>query len=353
MYRIKTVNDVRSTDSPLTYSGINKAAELVKRNINSLPGAADMIDKFRTSGAYEYVANLTKEELEKIEKGEIKLGDSSKEPGAKFPAIYEPGSKGNKKYVTLSKKQLPSDFLSSVNSFVMQRELNRISQELIVINTKLDFIERGQRNDRIALVLAARQQFIEALCIENDPFLQKSLFSQAITTANSARFQLHTSLNSDIESLLDLSKSSSNKKKVNTLSLNIRESLTYINVSAMISAKSYAAMEQQKAYKETLKSYKALLEETFYESKFKDATYAQALYDNWDVTRYGNSIDWRTLPENIINKISSAVNDSDLIQIDLNELYGLSEDGGKVVLEVKNGDSEDDGQVVIRIEQEM
>lgn len=353
LYKIKTIPDSKNPQSPLIYSGVDKAASFVMERLNSIPAIADAIDKFKASGAVAYVANLTKEQLQQLENGEIKLGDSKQYADAYSPNIYKPGERGTIGQLSLSKQQLPSDFMSSMVSFNMQKQLQHISQELIEINSKLDFIEQGQRNDRIALVYAARQQFIEASQIEDIEF-QKYIYSQAITTANQARYQLHTSLNSDIESLLTLSKSAHNKNKVNDLSLKIRESLTYINISAIITAKAYAALGQQNAYLETLKSYKALLDETFYESTFKGSTYAQALYDNWDVEKYGNSIDWRTLPENISKEISSVVNDKDLIRINLNDIYGLPNDNGKLILEMDtNSHLNDNGNVVIKFEQEM
>lgn len=350
LYRIKKISDVNSSNSPLQYTAINKLSATVKEYLYRIPAVKDSIDKFKTSGAVEYVANLTKEQIEQLEKGEIKLGESKVDPGTFNPNIFVPGERGTKGQVTLSRQQLPSDFMSSVVSYTMQRQLQQISQELIEINSKLDFIEQGQRNDRNALVFAARQQFIEASMVEDDPYFQKLLFSQAITTANQARYQLHTSLNSDIECLLTLGQSSHNKKKVNELSLRIRESLTYINVSAIISAKSYAILGQHNSYLETLKSYKAMLDESFYESKYHGETYAQALYDNWDVCKYGNSIDWRALPESISAEIENIVNSSNLIQIDLNELYGINSEK-RLVIELQNsGADEMEGKVVLKYE---
>lgn len=354
LYKIKTLTDINNPQAPLLFSKIDKAASIVKSQLNSIPAFADAIDKFKSSGAISYIANLTKEQLEQLEKGEIKLGDSAKNPGSYTPNIYVPGEKGIKGQLTLSKQQMPSDFLSSMVSFNMQKQLQQISQQLIEINAKLDFIEQGQRNDRIALVFAARQQFIEASQIDDDPNLQKYIFSQAITTANQARYQLQTSLNSDIDALLSLGKFAHNKKKVNELSLRVRESLTYINVATIITAKSYAALGQQKAYLETLKSYKALLDETFYESKYNGSTYAQALYDNWDVEKFGDSIDWRTLPKSISKEISTVVNNSDLIQINLNELYGIPDNQGRVLLEINPSSyNAESGEVVLKVEQEM
>ena len=339
--------------SPLLYSGVDKAVSFVKKHLDSVPAIADAVEKFKTSGAISYVANLTKEQLQKLENGEIKLGNSKQYADAYTPNIYIPGEKGIKGQLLISRQELPSDFISSMVSLNMQKQLQQISQELIEINSKLDYIEQGQRNDRIALVFAARQQFIEASQIEDSEF-QKYIYSQAITTANQARYQLHTSLNSDIEALLSLSKSAHNKNKVNDLSIKIRESLTYINISAIITAKSYAALGQQKAYLETLKSYKALLDETFYESTFNGSTYAQALYDNWDVKKYGNSIDWRELPRNISDNITSVINSSDYIRIDLNEVYGLTDKSERVMLEIDTReDTDDSGSVVLTIEPEM
>lgn len=353
LYKIKTISDSQNMQSPLLYSGVDKAVSFVKKHLDSVPAIADAVEKFKTSGAISYVANLTKEQLQKLENGEIKLGNSKQYADAYTPNIYIPGEKGIKGQLSISRQELPSDFISSMVSLNMQKQLQQISQELIEINSKLDYIEQGQRNDRIALVFAARQQFIEASQIEDSEF-QKYIYSQAITTANQARYQLHTSLNSDIEALLSLSKSAHNKNKVNDLSIKIRESLTYINISAIITAKSYAALGQQKAYLETLKSYKALLDETFYESTFNGSTYAQALYDNWDVKKYGNSIDWRELPRNISDNITSVINSSDYIRIDLNEVYGLTDKSERVVLEIDTReDTDDSGSVVLTIEPEM
>lgn len=353
LYRIKTISDSQSPQSPLLYSSVSKAVSFIKERINSIPAIADAIEKFKTSGKVEFVANLTKEQLQQLENGEIKLGNSQQYTDAYTPNIYIPGEKGIKGQLSLSKQQLPSDFMSSMVSYNMQKQLQHISQELIEINSKLDYIEQGQRNDRIALVFSARQQFIEASQIEDLEF-QKYIYSQAITTANQARYQLHTSLNSDIEALLSLSKSVLNKNKVNDLSLKIRESLTYINISAIITAKSYAALGQQKAYLETLKSYKALLDETFYESTFNGSTYAQALYDNWDIEKYGNSIDWRELPKEISNEISEIIDSSDHMQINLNEIYELPDSKGKLMLKINTKDDSDYSEkVVLTIEPEV
>lgn len=76
LYKIKNISDSKNPQSPLIYSEIDKSASFVMERLNSVPAIADAIDKFKTSGAVAYVANLTKEQLQQLENGKIKLGDS-------------------------------------------------------------------------------------------------------------------------------------------------------------------------------------------------------------------------------------------------------------------------------------
>lgn len=321
-----------NTPSPLAIGSYLYAREKAKSALEQTPALANLVKHILSAGETVFEAVLTPEEIEALENGTLKFGDSHIVDGTLYPRLYEIGDNGKEirdRFATLQKSVRPNDVMPSLTSFAMQQQVQSVKKKLDEMNETLGLIEQGQRNDRIALCLSARQQYIEALTI-SDPSLQRVALMNAARTANDARFQLMQTMLTDIDVVVS-GKGKISKKKKDEINANIREALVYVNDTTLIVANAHSLLGERDAFLATLMSYKVFIEEAFLTKTTDNHTYAEILYDHWNILKNGADFDWRKLPLQVSHDLQSAIDNSEFLTIPLHELYQLDR---KVVLTI-------------------
>ncbi len=222
-----------------------------------------------------------------------------------LPTLYDENGKFVKQ-VVLKNEELnvnevmkSKNFENTLSNLYIQQQMGEIIELLENLNQSLSRVERGQIDDRIGLYLSSKQQFLEALNIENQTFKQLSL-SNAIKSANDARFQLMKSVNSNVRQMIQNQKLKTKDK--DELLNNIRESMQYVNEATQLCISAYSLYGEDKAQIAVLQSYRNFIDTVFLD-KNENRTNAEILHTNWN----GIDSDWLKFPTKLQSNIKEII----------------------------------------------
>lgn len=249
--------------------------------------ASAFVNLFKSSKPQQFFdASAKTDELQQLLKhGKLKFGKLKDGTGL-MPSLYttEEVTIGDKTFkkgkmvsqVRLNVKDITPDMAQAINNVVVNQQLTKINAKLDEMNNNLGNIEQGQRNDRIGLVNSAVQLIKEALATK-DETLKKLLITNAVTTANNARFQLMETLKTDrrnfinqIESKNILDKIKDNTKEIDNTMDKMRTAFYYINMSTSVSAQGYMFLEEKNAVLESICAYKYFINDIFIKDDFME-----------------------------------------------------------------------------------
>jgi hypothetical protein len=177
-------------------------------------------------------------------------------------------------WVRLAQQECTPQLLGALNNFTLQVQVGEIIQQLQALNERLKAIERGQRDNRIAMALGAKQKLIEALAIHNSN-LRNALLIEAVSSANTARAQLMESMKTDVRVILSRAPGS----KTETMN-EVRRSFTYINMATGIIATAYSVLGEPLARAASLKAYQHFLNTIVLKQVGKDSLLQRL--NSWD-----------------------------------------------------------------------
>lgn len=253
-------------------------------------------------------ANIDEYTQKMIDSGEWLLQVSKTKQGFN-PTLVDNKSKQYVTQLTLENKEISLELNNKKNNLdaslaelYLQQQMSEIMDQLEIINNTIQRVERGQLDDRIGIFLSAKQQFIEAMSVENETLQQLTLVN-AIKDANKARFQLMQSAISNISCITQPTKKKMKVNEVDMVLDNIRESVAYINEATLLCLSAYSLQKENKAQIAVLNSYQAFIEKAFFTKVDEKYTNAQILHTNWG----GSDSSWLEFPKKIDNMISTAV----------------------------------------------
>lgn len=287
--------------------------------LKKIPGFLDLIEDMKNSGVYEYVARITDEQKEMLEKGVAKLGKSHEFEGDFFPTFYQEGE--TKTILSLKKQNMPSDVMSSLTTLSMQSQLADLSNKLDGITTKLTIIEAGQRSDRVAKANRAKLKLIQALSAESDTS-QTQYYQKAAELAEDAMFELFEALKTDLKLINDSKTKKADKDRLNQ---EVVEEMKFITESSFISAYSYTAIGESNAAIALLMDFKTQISDTFNAKLSNGRTNAEMLYDNWNYKKSSANIDWRKIPKQICSELELKIEQTKKLEIPLTKILDLPE----------------------------
>ena len=272
---------------------MNKTTRLMKQS----PAYTNFIRSLKPAKILE--ANLTETAKQMMDKGEWFLKYSKTKEG--FLPVLVDKSNHFVHQVTLKTKNITPQLSESLTSLATQQQLAAAMQQLEVMNSSIQRIERGQRDDRIGLFYSARQQFIEAT-VMSDGVLQEQALLNAAKTANDARFQLMQTMKSDVNEIIGNKKLS--KKDRDKLSDGVREAMRYINDATGLCIAAFSALGEQKSMQASLMSYKCFIENTLLRTIEEVGLIAyEVLHSNWA----GNDNEWLSMPMKLVDTVAAAI----------------------------------------------
>ena len=297
IYSVVQENSIKKITDALVKGNLIK--EIISTNVTS--------DVKETASLLS--ANIDQYTQSMIDKGEWILKIKKDNTGF-LPTLYD--KSGNfAKQLSLENKELEigkntsgNNLGNSLSNLYLQQQMSEIIEQLENLNSTIQRVERGQLDDRIGLYLSAKQQFLEALNIENENLRQITL-ANAVKSANDARFQLMQSASSNVKLIVQPTKKKT--KTTDELLNNIRESMQYVNEATQLCISAYSVHNEVKAQIAVLQSYQNFIETTFLE-KNGIRTNAEMLHTNWE----GNDSGWLDFPKNLKSDIEKIVDERKL-----------------------------------------
>lgn len=276
---------------------LNNSQPVLLRNITKLiessPAFTKLLKSIKPTEILE--AKMTETAKKLYDSGKIIL-KYRKDGNGIVPALYNAKTDKFVKGLSLIRKNISPELSGALANLATQSQLQQILEQIEEMNTSIQLIQRGQRDDRIGIYFSARQKFIEALGMTNIE-LQAQALLNAAHTANDARFQLMQAMKSDIDNILNNKKLS--KPQKDELSNNVREALYFINKATEITATSFSALGQNKPMISALKSYQCFIKEIILVECDDGLTVAQKLHQNWA----GVDNKWLDYPKTLVDEL--------------------------------------------------
>lgn len=244
--------------------------ERIARNIYKLPAFIELVKSMKPVSTWEAV--IPESVSDALKRGDLTLR-AAKDGTGVVPALVNRQGK-IVHWVRLAQQECTPQLLGALNNFTLQVQVGEIIQQLQVLNERLKAIERGQRDNRIAMALGAKQKLIEALAIHNSN-LRNALLIEAVSSANTARAQLMESMKTDVRVILSRAPGS----KTETMN-EVRRSFTYINMATGIIATAYSVLGEPLARAASLKAYQHFLNTIVLKQVGKDSLLQRL--NSWD-----------------------------------------------------------------------
>lgn len=152
-----------------------------------------------------YVAKFTPELLKKMEEHDLQFL-KDKVTGEILPELYDYTDKHIGGKVRLEMKGIPNsqditNLGSSISNLLEQQRYDALISEMKSIHAASKRIERGQDNDRFALVNSGRKKLIDAWNIKDDPALQKHMVLDALSSLRDGREAIEKTLMDKLDSV--------------------------------------------------------------------------------------------------------------------------------------------------------
>lgn len=253
----------------------------------------------------EYAVKFTPELLKKMKEHDVQfLNDNI--TGEILPVLYDYTEKGFGGQVRLELKgnitnQDFANFSNSLTNLLEQKKFDALVEQIQQIHSTVKRIERGQDNDRFALVISGREKLLHALSIENDDELKKSLIIQAISTLCDGRKKVELSLidklnditivpNNDFKRIIKCLKPGYYNTQTDRYE-NIQEYFEYYCMSIEPLAYAYTCLNQPQMVEKVLKdcqnvfnhpklSYLASVESLLNKFEYGESYFSETWYSN-------------------------------------------------------------------------
>lgn len=212
-----------------------------------------------------YVVNMSKETMEAIEQGLIKL-DKGKD-GQMYAQLRDANNCYGKK-LSISEELVEQgiDTLGAINALqlkAIQEQLLEIADAIDAISEDVETVIQGQQNDRLGLFHAGRALLVEAQNVQ-DPTFKKLLSSQALKSLSDASAQMELQLQSDVAYLINgqyEKKKGKRDEEIETRMDAVNKCFEAIHQAALLKASIYYEAGELRAMLAAVSEYGQFLEE--------------------------------------------------------------------------------------------
>ncbi len=183
-----------------------QAENVVENVYKAVAKASPMVAQVyeATKKGYRYIVDATESTLEAIDSGKIKL--TTENTGKMYAQIRESnghyGSKLSIKKDVFAKGFDPVQMANALQMKALQEQVQKIANQIAVIDHSVREVIQGQQNDRIGLYYSGLTLYLEARNV-NDSEIKKALIAQSLRALSEATFQLGLTMQSDIKYLAD------------------------------------------------------------------------------------------------------------------------------------------------------
>ena len=213
----------------------------------------------------QYIADLSDDMVDAIEKGIIKLDTN------KNHEIFAQMKNGNRygKKIPLRKELVengidPLELSMALQLKTIEDKLSNVIETLDEIGEDIEEVAQGQQNDRIGLYFSGRELYLEARTVQDSGF-RDMLTAQALKALNDAKNQLFLELRDDVFYLVDekyKQKKSNSVKSIKEKIKNINKCFDVIHRISIMKAAIYYERNELSAMLATMKDYQRFLSTT-------------------------------------------------------------------------------------------
>jgi len=270
-------------------------ARFVGSVAEKVPHLKSVFDSLK--GKPELVVKLSEDARNKLESGEwhwvFAKDGSGMLPSLKDAAEHFAGQ------IRVDHKSVRPDLINSLIGLTQKSNLDALTDKVIYLTDVVERIAAGQYNDRVAMFYGARQQFIEAMSM-NDMENRRIALLNTAKSADDAIALLQQSIRYDLHNLTMIK---SDKQLRETTKL-IAKCFSKLNDSVQISINIYAALGENRALLAAVTSYQCFVEQTllYIPEKISDKIYSGCtLAEIMHSSSERADTDWRQLPAEIVS----------------------------------------------------
>lgn len=298
--------------------------QFVANIAEKVPHLKNVFDSLK--GKTELIVKLSDDARNKLESGEwhwiFAKDGSGMLPSLKDAAEHFAGQ------IRVGHKAIRPDLINSLIGLTQKSNLDALTDKVIYLTDVVERIAAGQYNDRVAMFYGARQQYIEAMSM-NDMENRRIALLNTAKSADDAIALLQQSIRYDLNNLTAIK---SDKQLRETTRL-IAKCFSKLNDSVQIAVNVYAGLGENRALLAAVTSYQCFVEQTLLSipEKKPDKTYSGCtLAEIMHSSSERADTDWRALPAEIVSVCETIVQtERKTIEIIARELEDNGNSGGQ------------------------
>ena len=213
-------------------------------------------------------AVLTDDQKEKLKKGVIEL--VTKKDGSLIAQLRDCDTKKMVANIELKQfKEFPK-LNEALADYTAQLKMKEIAEEINQIKLAVEEVRVGLENDRLALAYSCQQKLIQAMEIKNEILKQQALLS-VIHSAEDSRNLLMLSQSSNLKFISEQPESTigkfirgSKQEDIDMRISEIRENLSALNITSLVSAIGYQVLGEEESMKKSLNYYRNYLDKSYF-----------------------------------------------------------------------------------------
>lgn len=245
--------------------GAKKAFKKIEEMLYSAPAFIAMVKASVPEQAFKAI--LTDEQKAQLANGALKL--MTKKDGTLMANLVNPETNKIVSTISLQSVNLTPALTEAMTNYATQMQMAQIAEEIHTVQLAIEEVRQGQEFDRLAMAYSCQQKLLQAMQIKN-PELKAMALMQIASDAEDSRNLLMQSQNANLtfikeqpESFWGKLLSGANPEKISQRMVEIRESLSAVNMVSLAEAMAYQELGESAAARESLQYYAGYLQKAY------------------------------------------------------------------------------------------
>ena len=245
--------------------GAKKAFKKIEKMLYSAPAFIAMVKASVPEQAFQAI--LTDEQKAQLANGALKL--MTKKDGTLMANLVNPETNKIVSTISLQSVNLTPVLTEAMTNYATQMQMAQIAEEIHTVQLAIEEVRQGQEFDRLAMAYRCQQKLLQAMQIKN-PELKAMALMQIASDAEDSRNLLMQSQNANLtfikeqpESFWGKLISGANPEKISQRMVEIRESLSAVNMVSLAEAMAYQELGESAAARESLQYYAGYLQKAY------------------------------------------------------------------------------------------
>lgn len=245
--------------------GAKKAFKKIEKMLYSAPAFIAMVKASVPEQAFQAI--LTDEQKAQLANGALKL--MTKKDGTLMANLVNPETNKIVSTISLQSVNLTPALTEAMTNYATQMQMAQIAEEIHTVQLAIEEVRQGQEFDRLAMAYSCQQKLLQAMQIKN-PELKAMALMQIASDAEDSRNLLMQSQNANLtfikeqpESFWGKLISGANPEKISQRMVEIRESLSAVNMVSLAEAMAYQELGESAAARESLQYYAGYLQKAY------------------------------------------------------------------------------------------